>query len=94
MLSLDNAFSDESVLDFDTRVRERLQRDQTLTYAAEPKLDGTAISILYENGTLTRAATRGDGVTGEDVTHNVRTIASIPLQLRGKSCPDLLEIRG
>ena len=94
MLSLDNAFSDESVLDFDTRMRERLQHDEALIYAAEPKLDGTAISILYEKGTLIRAATRGDGVTGEDVTHNVRTIASIPLQLRGNHYPDLLEVRG
>jgi DNA ligase (NAD+) len=94
MLSLDNAFTDESVLDFDTRIRARLQRDEALTYAAEPKLDGTAISILYDKGTLIRAATRGDGVTGEDVTHNVRTITSIPLQLRGNNYPDQLEVRG
>jgi DNA ligase (NAD+) len=94
MLSLDNAFSDDSILDFDARIRERLQRDEALVYAAEPKLDGTAISIVYENGVLVRAATRGDGVTGEDVTHNVRTIASIPLQLRGRKHPAYLEVRG
>jgi len=94
MLSLDNAFSDETVLDFDARIRERLQRDEPLIYAAEPKLDGTAISIVFENGVLVRAATRGDGVTGEDVTHNVRTIASIPLQLRGNKYPEYLEVRG
>jgi DNA ligase (NAD+) len=94
MLSLDNAFSDETVLDFDVRIRERLQRDEPLIYAAEPKLDGTAISIVYENGALIRAATRGDGVTGEDVTHNVRTIASIPLQLLGNKYPEYLEVRG
>jgi len=94
MLSLDNAFSDESILDFDTRIRERLQRDEVLRYAAEPKLDGTAISIVYEKGRLVRAATRGDGITGEDVTHNVRTIASIPLQLSGSQYPEYLEVRG
>jgi len=94
MLSLDNAFSDQSVLDFDARIRERLQREEALIYAAEPKLDGTAISIVYENGMLIRAATRGDGVTGEDVTHNVRTIPSIPLKLHGRKYPQYLEVRG
>ncbi len=94
MLSLDNAFSDESILDFDVRIRERLQREDALIYAAEPKLDGTAISIVYEDGVLIRGATRGDGRTGEDVTHNVRTIASIPLQLNGSSYPNYLEVRG
>ena len=93
MLSLDNAFSDEEVSDFDRRVRERLEID-TVEYAAEPKLDGLAISILYENGSLVRAATRGDGVTGEDVTHNVRTIDSVPLRLMGTDYPPVLEVRG
>ncbi len=93
MLSLDNAFSDEEVSDFDRRVRERLQVD-TVEYVAEPKLDGLAVSIRYENGQLVQAATRGDGVTGEDVTHNVRTIASVPLSLRGHDYPPVLEIRG
>jgi DNA ligase (NAD+) len=93
MLSLDNAFSDEEVIAFDRRVRERLGRDGAIDYAAEPKIDGLAISVIYENGLLARAATRGDGETGEDVTANVRTIDSVPLRLRGNA-PPLLEVRG
>ncbi len=93
MLSLDNAFSDAEVSDFDRRVRERLELD-AVEYVAEPKLDGLAISIRYENGVLVQAATRGDGLTGEDVTHNVRTINSIPLRLVGDDYPDVLEVRG
>ncbi len=94
MLSLDNAFSDESVNDFDQRVRARLGTESAQRYAVEPKLDGTAISIVYEHGKLVRAATRGDGETGEDVTHNVRTIHSVPLVLRGSDYPVYLEVRG
>jgi DNA ligase (NAD+) len=94
MLSLDNAFSEEAVADFDRRVRDRLKISEPMTYAVEPKLDGTAISIIFDKGRLTRAATRGDGMTGEDVTHNVRTISSVPLQLRGTDYPDYLEVRG
>jgi DNA ligase (NAD+) len=94
MLSLDNAFSAESVRDFDQRVRGRLDETGALAYSVEPKLDGTAISIVYERGKLIRAATRGDGTTGEDVTHNVRTIQSVPLQLRGADYPEYLEVRG
>ncbi len=93
MLSLDNAFSDEELADFDRRVRHLLDTD-TVEYAAEPKLDGLAVSLLYRNGVLARAATRGDGSTGEDVTQNVRTIATVPLKLSGKGIPDLLEVRG
>jgi DNA ligase (NAD+) len=93
MLSLDNAFSDDELLDFDRRVRERLETDE-VEYAAEPKLDGLAVSLLYQGGRLVRAATRGDGVTGEDVTQNVRTIASVPLKLAGRSIPEVLEVRG
>jgi DNA ligase (NAD+) len=93
MLSLDNAFADDEVFAFDRRVRERLGREAAIDYAAEPKLDGLAISVLYEHGLLARAATRGDGVTGEDVTANVRTIPSVPLRLRG-AAPALLEVRG
>jgi DNA ligase (NAD+) len=93
MLSLDNAFDEEEMRAFDRRVRERLD-EQDIDYMAEPKLDGLAISILYENGSLVTAATRGDGTTGEDVTHNVRTIKSIPLRLHGRSCPRTLEVRG
>lgn len=94
MLSLDNAFADEEVEDFDRRVRDRLEIEEPVEYAVEPKLDGAAISLTYERGVLVRAATRGDGKTGEDVTHNARTIASIPLRLRGDGFPELLEVRG
>lgn len=93
MLSLGNAFEDDEVREFDRRVRERLEMDR-VEYIAETKLDGLAISLHYQNGTLIRAGTRGDGQTGEDVTLNVRTIASIPLTLYGKGWPDELEVRG
>lgn len=93
MLSLDNAFSDQDVIDFDRRVRERLGTE-AVSYSAEPKLDGVAISLVYERGVLVSAATRGDGAVGEDVTHNVRTIASVPLKLRGEQLPQRIEIRG
>lgn len=94
MLSLDNAFSREELVAFDRRASERLKSEDVLEYSAETKLDGTAISLLYERGLLVRGATRGDGQTGEDVTHNVRTIESIPLRLIGKDHPALLEVRG
>jgi DNA ligase (NAD+) len=93
MLSLDNAFSDDELADFDRRVRAGLNKVQ-VDYAAEPKLDGLAVSLRYEAGVLVRAATRGDGETGEDVTQNVRTIASVPLKLEGAGIPDVLEVRG
>ncbi len=93
MLSLNNAFSDEEVYDFDRRVRERLGVEN-VEYHAEPKLDGLAISLLYERGRLVRGATRGDGSRGEDVTQNVRTIGAIPLKLHGSGFPALLEVRG
>ena len=95
MLSLDNAFSDEEVLDFDRRVRERLKVDDTpIRYSAEPKLDGLAFSATYEQGVLVRGATRGDGETGEDITQNLRTIAALPLKLHGDGVPEVLEVRG
>ncbi len=93
MLSLGNAFDEDEVQAFDRRAREKLQVD-TIEYAVEPKLDGLAISLLYENGKLVRGATRGDGTTGEDVTQNVRTIETIPLKLRGSDYPARLEVRG
>jgi DNA ligase (NAD+) len=93
MLSLDNAFEDEDVVAFDRRVRERLENVEQVEYSAEPKLDGLAISFRYESGRLVQAATRGDGLRGEDVTHNVRTIKAVPTVLRG-SPPGLLEVRG
>jgi DNA ligase (NAD+) len=99
MLSLANAFSEEEILAFDKRVRERLQIDtqiehSRIEYSAELKLDGLAVSLLYAGGKLVRAATRGDGTTGEDVTQNIRTIKSVPLRLHGGGYPELLEVRG
>jgi DNA ligase (NAD+) len=93
MLSLDNAFTDDDLINFDRRVRERLEDVEQVEYVAEPKLDGLAVSFRYEGGKLVQAATRGDGLRGEDVTHNVRTIKTVPIQLRGE-VPDLLEVRG
>ncbi len=94
MLSLDNAFSTEDIHGFNRRLQERLKSENELQYSAEPKLDGAAINLWYENGELIRAATRGDGTVGEDVTHNVRTIRSVPLRLRGTKVPAHLEVRG
>jgi DNA ligase (NAD+) len=97
MLSLDNAFSEDELREFHRRVVERLELEEgadQLVYAAEPKLDGAAVSLLYEDGSLVRGATRGDGSTGEDITHNVRTIESVPLRLIGSGYPTTLEVRG
>ncbi|MFT4825494.1 MAG: DNA ligase (NAD+) [Halioglobus sp.] len=95
MLSLDNAFDSDELSDFNRRLVERLDSEgEPLRYACEPKLDGIAVSLIYRRGILERGATRGDGRTGEDITHNVRTIPSIPLRLRGSGYPDVLEIRG
>jgi len=93
MLSLGNAFSDEEVQDFVRRISERLRRD-ALYFSAEPKLDGLAISLRYENGRFVQGATRGDGSTGEDVSANLRQIAVIPQELQGAGWPDVLEVRG
>lgn len=95
MLSLDNAFSDEEFYAFVKRIEDRLIRlPDPLTFCCEPKLDGLAVSILYVNGVLTQAATRGDGTTGEDITANIRTIRNIPLQLLMDNPPTRLEVRG
>lgn len=96
MLSLENAFDAEDMREFNRRLLERLGRDpaDTLEFACEPKLDGIAVSLLYQDGRLQRGATRGDGSTGEDITHNVRTVASVPLRLRGTGYPPVLEVRG
>ena len=94
MLSLDNVFNDEEFFAFDQRVKDWLNTEQVQFYIAEPKLDGLAISLRYEQGILVQAATRGDGAVGEDVTVNVRTISDIPLRLQGENVPDVIEIRG
>ena len=94
MLSLDNVFTEADLRDFDRRVRDRLGEPGPIEYIAEPKLDGLAVSLRYEDGLLVRGATRGDGATGEDITANVRTIRTIPLALRGDGWPRILEARG
>jgi DNA ligase (NAD+) len=93
MLSLDNAFSAEDLSDFHRRVTERLGLAD-VTYCCEPKLDGVAVSIVYQGGLLALAATRGDGAAGENITSNVRTIRNVPLVLKGESVPTYLEVRG
>ena len=93
MLSLDNAFSDEDVAAFDRRIHERLGVSAELDFIAEPKLDGLAVTVIYRDGKYARAATRGDGVKGEDVTANVRTIGSVPKKLK-QAAPQVLEVRG
>ncbi|MBB4723386.1 NAD-dependent DNA ligase LigA [Xanthomonas euvesicatoria] len=93
MLSLGNAFSEEEVTEFVRRISERLEVKQPL-FSAEPKLDGLAISLRYENGEFVQGATRGDGATGEDVSANLRTVKAIPLRLRGEGWPQVLEVRG
>ncbi|WP_296050472.1 NAD-dependent DNA ligase LigA [uncultured Alteromonas sp.] len=94
MLSLDNGFDEDDLKAFEKRLLDRLRADNQLAYSCEPKLDGLAVSILYENGTLVRAATRGDGQVGENITANVRTIGNVPLKLRGKGLPERIEVRG
>lgn len=97
MLSLDNAFSADELQEFHKRVCDRLELGEeidALPYTADPKLDGAAVSLMYEKGQLIRGATRGDGTTGEDITHNVRTIDAVPLRLIGKGYPVTLEVRG
>ena len=94
MLSLDNVFDDQSFLAFNKRVSERLKSSAPVEYCCELKLDGLAVSLLYEQGELVQAATRGDGTTGENITANVRTIRAIPLRLTGDGIPARLEVRG
>ncbi|MEH0665434.1 NAD-dependent DNA ligase LigA [Vibrio scophthalmi] len=94
MLSLDNAFDDSELDSFYKRMTDRLAGQSVAAFCCEPKLDGLAVSLLYENGVLTQAATRGDGATGENITDNVRTIKAIPLKLRGEGWPARIEVRG
>lgn len=94
MLSLDNAFSDDELDAFQKRMQDRLKTSALGLFCCEPKLDGLAVSLMYENGVLVQAATRGDGTTGENITENVRTIKSVPLKLQGDDWPERLEVRG
>jgi len=94
MLSLDNAFDDVEFHAFNKRLQDRLKESHTFEFCCEPKLDGLAVSILYEDGVLVQAATRGDGATGENITENVKTIRNIPLKLRGSGYPKRFEVRG
>lgn len=94
MLSLQNSYSIEDILEFDERVKKFLRSDEPVEYFAELKLDGLSMELVYEKGSLVRALTRGDGTVGEDVTHNIKTIKTIPLKLKTKRPPELLEVRG
>lgn len=94
MLSLDNAFGETDIRDFIKRISTRLGTSDEITFACEPKIDGVAVNLLYQDGRLVRGATRGDGTRGEDITQNVRTIESIPLTLLGSGFPQVLEVRG
>lgn len=97
MLSLDNGFNDTEILDFDTRVKKNLNTTNDIIYTAEPKMDGVAVELIYENGKLAAASTRGDGVTGELITANVKTIRAVPLLMQPSylaGTPSLLEVRG
>ncbi|MDX2165279.1 MAG: NAD-dependent DNA ligase LigA, partial [Gammaproteobacteria bacterium] len=94
MLSLDNAFDDSDIINFNKRIQDKLEIAQDIKFCCEPKLDGLAVNLCYENGYLKWAATRGDGFLGEDITQNIRAIKSVPLKLRGENFPKLIEIRG
>ncbi|WP_237134329.1 NAD-dependent DNA ligase LigA [Pseudohongiella sp. O18] len=97
MMSLSKVFNDQDLADFEARILKRLDSEEVPRYSCEPKVDGVAVSLLYEHGLLVRGATRGDGVTGEDITHNVKTIRNIPLRLNNSKkhpVPDRLEVRG
>lgn len=94
MLSLSNVFTEAELKAFIDRIEDKIQETKNLNYVCEPKIDGLAVSLIYEKGKLIQGATRGDGQVGEDITTNVRTIQSVPLKLRGKNIPELLEVRG
>src|SRR5262245_35982592 len=94
MLSIDNEYDEAGVREFDVRARKLLKSDQPLEYEVEYKIDGVALSLIYERGRLVQAITRGDGRQGDDVTHNARTLVGLPLKLRGSDFPQVLEIRG
>ncbi|HVW00181.1 MAG TPA: NAD-dependent DNA ligase LigA [Planctomycetaceae bacterium] len=94
MLSIDNVYDEAELREFDVRVRKLLEPDEPVEYCIEYKIDGVALALIYENGSLAQAVTRGDGRQGDDITHNARTIGGVPLRLEGKHVPKLIEIRG
>ena len=94
MLSLDKCASEQEFIDWEARCRTRVGYEGELEFTCEPKIDGVAVSLIYENGVLVRGATRGDGSSGEDITANVRTVPAVPLRLLGDTCPATLEVRG
>ncbi|HMV59929.1 MAG TPA: NAD-dependent DNA ligase LigA, partial [Agitococcus sp.] len=94
MLSLGNVFNQDELNDFERKIKERLETSRDIEYCAELKLDGLAISLIYENGLFKQGATRGDGTTGEDISHNLKTIRNLPLQLNTLTPPAILEVRG
>jgi DNA ligase (NAD+) len=94
MLSIDNVYDEAGVREFDTRIRKLIEPGEKIEYVVEYKIDGVAVSLVYENGSLVQAITRGDGRQGDDITHNARTLIGLPLKLRGKNQPQIFEIRG
>ena len=94
MLSLANAMNLDDLIDFDNRIKKLLKTKNNIDYIAEPKLDGIGVELIYENGVFSEGCTRGDGIIGENITNNLKTIPSVPLRLRGSSFPNLLEVRG
>lgn len=93
MLSLGNTYSEEELIDFDKRIRKVIE-DEPFEYVCELKFDGVSLSLIYENGILTRAVTRGDGTQGDEITANAKTIKSIPLKINASNIPDYFEVRG
>jgi NAD-dependent DNA ligase (contains BRCT domain type II) len=94
MLSLENVFTMDELFSFEKRAKDKISSEEEIEFIAEPKLDGVAVNLVYESGILSYATTRGDGKTGEDVTHNVLTIKSIPMKLKSTSPPRTIEVRG
>ena len=94
MLSLDNAMGENDIITFDERIKKWLKTEDNIEYVAEPKLDGIGVEVIYKNGILISGSTRGDGIIGEDITENIKTIRNLPLKVYGESFPELLEIRG
>src|SRR5204863_4305975 len=94
MLSIDNVYDEAGVREFEVRIRKLLEPGEHIDFGVEYKVDGVAVALVYENGSLVQAITRGDGRQGDDITHNARTLIGVPLKLRGKVHPQVLEVRG